>query len=117
MKISKENNEMVVRIPLVQKESNPYMDEKDLRDTPNLIGIIAGDEFSISHLNDLSYKGDQQEGMPILMFNSREELEKVCKDFSIGVWIHPICDSCKKAIRGSFTYSVKGNQCWECKEK
>ena len=66
MKITKENNELVLRIPLTQKESNCYMDDKDLRDVANLIGVVneKEDTYTISQLCDLSYKGRQQEGMP-----------------------------------------------------
>ena len=85
MNIKKENNELVVRIPLKQKINNPYIDEKDLTETDNLVGIIAGNEYSLSQRIDLDYKGDQQEGSPIIMFNNREELEQVCKDFEIAI--------------------------------
>ena len=119
MNIKKENNELVVRIPLKQKINNPYLDNEDLGETDNLVGIIAGNEYSLSHFNDLSYKNDQQEGSPIIMFDDREELEKVCKDFKIQLWEYPLCGTCKKAIRGSFTHNEKGNLCYECglKEK
>ena len=114
MKITKENDELVVRIPLKQKINNSYMDEKDLYDTDNLVGIIAGDEYTLSHLVDLNYKDSQQEGMPILYFNTKEELEKVCKDFNIMVWEHPLCNYCGKVIRGTHTIGEKGNKCFDC---
>jgi hypothetical protein len=114
MKITKVGDNMVVTIPLKQKENNGYMDEKDLGEVDNLIGIIAGDQYSISQLNDLSYKGDQQEGMPILMFNDREDLEKACKECEILIWEHPTCVYCGKALRGTFTVGFKGNMCDDC---
>jgi len=117
MKITKENDELVVRIPLKQKINNSYMDEKDLYDTDNLVGIIAGDEYTLSHLIDLNYKDSQQEGMPILYFNTKEELEKVCKDFNIAIWEHPVCNYCQKIIRGSHTLGEKGNKCFDCSYK
>ena len=117
MKIAKENNELVVRIPLTQKINNSYMNEKDLYDTDNLIGVIANNDFTISHLIDLNYKDSQQEGMPILHLDTREELEKVCKDFNITIWEHPICDYCQKVIRGTHTIGEKGNMCLNCSYK
>jgi len=114
MNIKKENNELVVRIPLKQKINNPYIDEKDLTETDNLVGIIAGNEYSLSQRIDLDYKGDQQEGSPIIMFNNREELEQVCKDFEIAIWEHPLCETCGKAIRGAFTVNGQGNLCYNC---
>ena len=56
MNIKKENNELVVRIPLKQKINNPYMDDNDLAETDNLVGIIAGNEYSLSQLIDFNYK-------------------------------------------------------------
>ncbi len=53
------NDKVIVELDFYQKESNCYMEDKDLRDVSNLIGVIAGDEMTISHLNDLSYKGTQ----------------------------------------------------------
>lgn len=118
MKITKNNNNLIISIPLKQKESNCYKDDKDLDDVDNLVGIIAGDEFSISHLNDMSYCGKApQEGSPIIMFNDEEELREACKIGGIMIWKHPLCAYCGKVIRGSFTYGSKGEQCWDCEHK
>lgn len=108
-----ENDELVVRIPLTQPVNNPYEDTERLTD--NLIGIIAGDEYTISQLNDLDYKGSQQEGMPIIYFDSREELEEACKIGGISIWEHPLCAYCHRAIRGSFYGTEKGYQCDSCR--
>jgi len=65
MKIEKNGKEAVIKIPLWQKQHNPHMDDKDLGETHNLIGIIARgkgeDVLSISKLIDLNYKDSQQE--------------------------------------------------------
>ncbi len=114
MNITKENNELVIRIPLKQKINNPYLDDKDLGETDNLVGIIADNAYSLSQLIDLDYKGDSQEGSPIIMFDDKEELEKVCKDFGIELWELPLCGTCGKAIRGTFTIKKKGNVCYNC---
>ena len=117
MKITKQGDYMIVSIPLKQEENNCYMHDEDLGEVDNLMGVIAGDSFSLSQSIDLSYKGDTQEGMPILMFNDREELEKVCKEFNIMIWEHPTCAYCKGVIRGCFTYGSKGNMCNDCEDK
>ncbi len=113
MKITKENDELVLRIPLKQKQYNHYESDDAVGETDNLIGIIAGNEYSLSQLIDLSYKDDQQEGSPIIMFDSKEELEKVCKELDIDIWIHPVCSVCRKAIRGVHTWGDKGAECLE----
>jgi hypothetical protein len=114
MKIEKQDNELVIRLPLYQRQNNCYMEEEDLAMTDNLIGVIAGEEYTISQLNDLSYKGTQQEGMPIVYFTTEEELREACKIAGIEIWEHPICAYCGKAIRGVFTYGEKGNMCYDC---
>lgn len=114
MKITKEQDELVLRLPLKQKINNPYMEDEDLGMTDNLIGIIAGDEYTISHLNDLNYKDSQQEGMPIIYFNSEEGLREACKICSINIWQHPLCAYCNKATRGSYQLGEKGPMCYKC---
>lgn len=117
MKITRENDELVVRIPLKQNQYNHYESDDAVGVTDNLIGVIAGQEYSLSQLIDLSYKDDQQEGSPILCFDSREELEKVCDENKIQIWRHPVCthESCHRALRGTFTYGDKGVECCEHK--
>lgn len=112
MKISKENQELVIRIPLKQ-------DSFDAADTligrvPNVIGVIAGQEYTLSHLIDLGYKGDQQEGSPIIYFDNKEEFDKVCKDNDIDIWQHDLCAYCHEVIRGSCTVGNKGSMCHSC---
>lgn len=113
MNIRREGDQLILILPLKQKENNSYMDDEDLNETDNLIGVIAGREYSISQLNDLSYKGSQQEGSPYIMFDTREELEKVCKEFGIDIWEHPVCTVCGEALRGVHTWGDKGPECSE----
>jgi hypothetical protein len=112
MDIAKEGENLIVKIPLWQKSFDAA--DEYVGDTHNVIGVIAGDEFTLSHLVDLGYKGAQQEGSPIVMFDSREELEKLCKEHGIQIWEHEICDFCKEPMRGSFTYSSEGKMCYSC---
>jgi hypothetical protein len=89
MNLQKENNELVLRLPLTQKESNCYMDEKDLRDVPNLVGVVREKEkqYSISQSINMSYAGkEDQEGSPYIVFDDKGELEEVCKKFGLDIW-------------------------------
>lgn len=112
MDIKKENDELVLRLPLKQKSFdavNEYTGDVD-----NLVGVIDGNNYSISQSIDLGYKNDTQEGMPIIMFEDKEELKKVCKEFDIQIDELPICAYCNKGIRGSFTLGDKGDMCYSC---
>jgi len=112
IEIKKEKDTLVVKIPLKQTGKYTYGDEKWF--APNLVGIIAGDEFSLSQMIYLDYKDDYQEGSPIIMFDTKEELEKICRDFNISIWEHSVCKYCNKAIRGSYTFGSKGEKCFNC---
>lgn len=109
-----DSNELVIRIPLTQK-SYDAVDEY-IGDVPNVIGVISGNDYSISQLIDLGYKGDQQEGMPLVMFESEEKLRTICRVFNIDVWQHEICAYCKRGIYGSFRIGDKGSQCYNCEQ-
>ena len=120
MKIKKEKNELVIippfpkqviRVPLTQKGDTTY--GKGKWEMPNLLGIIVGDEYSISQLIYLDYKDSIQEGMPIIMFNDKEELEEVCKKYGIEIWEHEICSKCKKVLRSCHSWGDKGSECIE----
>lgn len=113
--ITRDGNDLVLRVSLTQPQYNPYMtDDEPVGETDNLIGIIAGDEYHISYLIDMEYKDKgPQEGMPLIMFYDREELVKVCGELGLEVWEHPSCGKCKKVLRGVFGWGEKGAQCME----
>lgn len=113
--LSQDNKNLILTLPLLQ-DSYDAADEL-IGQVPNLVGVIAGQEFSISQLIDLGYKDDIQEGMPIIMFNDREQLEEICKIFDLDIWEHPLCAYCERVIRGTFTMSYKGNMCFDCQLK
>jgi len=117
MKITKNKDNLIVTIPLKQKINNCYMDDKDLYDTDNLIGVIAGQDYSISQLNDLNYKDAQQEGSPIIMFGDEEELRATCKIANIDIWEHETCSECDKVLYGAFTLGNNGPICFDCERK
>lgn len=114
MKITKEGDELVLRLPLWQEDVDAIGDPLPYK-VMNLIGVIAGDQYSISQAISLGYKDDVQEGMPIIMLDTEEQLRKVCADLNIEIWIHDICVKCKKVIYGSFTWK-DGPACYSCNE-
>ena len=115
MKITKEKGELVLKIPLWQK-SYDAMDNL-IGDVPNLVGIIAKDEYSISSLNELGYKDDIQEGGPIIILDSKEEVRAECKKLGLDVWEHPVCAYCGDVIHGCYTLGKKGEKCMSCDNK
>lgn len=119
MNIEKDGENLIVRIPLTQRRFNPYEEmfhgDGDTGEMPALVGMIAGREYTLSDRIDMDYKDkDDQEGSPILYFDSREELEEVCKKYGIDIWEFPLCAYCGKAIRGTFGFGEKGNRCYDC---
>lgn len=117
MKIYKKGDKIIIELDFWQSVNNPY-NEDTKRKTHNLIGIIAGDELTISQLNDLDYKGDQQEGMPLVHYYGEEkDFVELCKELGIDIWKHEVCENCKKAIRGCSTLGKKGFMCMDCEDK
>lgn len=109
MKIVKEGSDLVLRLPLWQKSYDAVGEL--IGDVPNLIGVVAGHEFSLSQLIDLGYKDDQQEGGPYIMFDDEKSLREKCKEFGIEVWEYQTCAVCGKALRGTYTYGYNGAEC------
>ena len=111
MKIERKKNNLVVTIPLFQESFDAIGEHT--HNTNNLVGVIAKDEYTISQLIDLGYKGTQDEGMPIICFNTREALESACTIAGIDIWEHPICKKCDKVIYGSHSWD-NGAICVDC---
>lgn len=117
-KITKEGDELVIRIPFYQKEFNCYKDDKDLGVVDNLIGVIAGDDYTISQLIDLSYKGDQQEGGAIYHYRGeKENFRKLCDKLGIPCIEHTVCHLCGGVIYGSSAVDSGGCICFDCDKK
>ena len=114
MRIYKQDDKLIVELPLTQHKSNMYDENEKKELTDNLIGVVNGkgtgfEECMISQLIDLSYKGDQQEGMPYIhFFGDAEEFEELCKTIGISVWYHDICAKCNKVLYGCFTVNDNG---------
>lgn len=118
MIITKNKTHLIVKIPLTQKENNCYMDEKNLGDVDNLIGVICGDEQGLAQVIDLSYKGTQQIGEFIVYTDlKRDDFIKLCKDLSIGFYEYPVCVKCYKPIFGCRGVDDKGKPlCFDCEK-
>lgn len=111
MEITKDGQELVLRIPLTQPSYDALGEYQG--DTDNLIGISTDREWTISYLNDLGYKGTQQEGAPIIHLYSKKELEDACRQLGIDIWEYESCVKCKKPLRGSYTWTSEGGECIE----
>ena len=115
MNIIKENNELVLRIPLWQTSFDAIGEE--IGKVPNLVGFSDGKDFSINYLCDLGYKGDIQLGMQIIYFNDKEELEVECKKLGLDILEYNRCYRCDETLFGSFTMDDNGGYvCQNCEE-
>ncbi len=116
MKIYKQNNNLIAEIPLRQNSYDAL--DQLIGETDNLVGVIAGEEYTLSKLIDMSYAGKQpQEGQPILHLDSEDELRRVCKECDIGIIEHETCAYCGEPIYGCHTYGDKGSMCMSCEYK
>ena len=115
MQIIKQDDKLIIELPLWQTKYDA-LDEECGKD-PNLYGVIAGDDFTLSQAISLGYKDDVQVGMPIVHLGSKEELISVCKQLGIEVIEYPLCDKCHKPIYGSFSWDLDGNKCFGCELK
>ena len=121
MKITKNKKDLVIKIPLKQ-DSYDCAGTK-ICEVPNIVGVVAGERCTISHLIDLGYKGDVQEGMEIVIWSDDatkkdiEEFRKLCNDLEIDVWEHTICAYCGKVIYGCHFWGDKGAMCQDCESK
>lgn len=127
MKITKENNEMVVRIPLTQKGEYTYGEGTWEQD--NLVGIVVkpnkgsdDEEFYFAFTQYLDYKDDLQETAPAVYYYPKgdtfekevEEFEKICKELGIQTWYHERCIECRKVIYGASQWTEQGSVCMSC---
>ena len=123
IKITKEGEEMVVRIPLFQDSYDAC--EELIGQVSSILGVInhtkdmenSDDDYEcgFSYLIDLGYKGSQDEGEMFLHYDGDvESFENICKELRIPIWEHDCCAYCGKTLYGSFTLGDKGYQCWNC---
>ena len=118
MKIYKKDDKVIVELDLYQKENNCYKEEEELGTVLNLIGVKAGDDMTISHLCDLSYKGDQQEGESLVHYSGyKNDFIRLCHELGIDFIEHWVCCDCNKPIYGAATMKDEGFQCFDCNYK
>jgi hypothetical protein len=116
MNIKKQKDTLIISIPLWQDAIDAA--DQVVGKVPNVIGVCAGNDFTISYAIDMTYAGKGiQEGMPMLHFDTKEELEEVCKKFGIDIWTHELCGFCGDVVYGTFTYSDGKIQCLSCEDK
>jgi DNA-directed RNA polymerase subunit RPC12/RpoP len=120
MNIYKKNDKVIIELDYLQEENNYYNDMAGVKNgmTDNLVGVIAGEEMTISQLNDLSYKGDQQEGPPLVhYYGNKDDFIKICGELGIEIIEHWVCCDCGKPIYGAATFKENGFQCFDCNYK
>lgn len=85
------NWDIRLTVPIFQKESNCYMEDKDLGDVNNMCGMVAdgGYEFGFTKVINMSYAGKADQYTTIFldcgMFMTKEEFEKLCKKVGLDV--------------------------------
>ncbi len=119
MNITKENNEVVIRIPLIQRGESTYGEGQ--WSVPNLVGVIeqgkngGDDEYSLWFAQYLDYKDSLQTTSPAFHFyGDREEFVALCEELLLEVEMHTRCVECQELIYGTHTLTDKGVVCLEC---
>lgn len=114
MKITAENNQLVIKIPLEQDKYD-YFGEKD-GTCDNIIGIICGDEIGFAYQIDMSYKDKAPQWTEIFLkyWESEAEFKKLCKKLNLDIYEYPLCSKCHKPIFGACTWKDGGVVCFEC---
>lgn len=126
MKIYKDDKNLIISIPLKQTSINPYDDSEV--ELSNIIGVVAGNEYGFSRLNDMSYKGKEpqisswwvkfDEIWDNAIGDRKTKIDwftRLCKELDIELFTYPVCSKCGKVIYGTFTIGKNGrNECFNC---
>ena len=118
MKITKEKDQIIIRIPFWQSSYDAV--GQKIGNIPNVIGLIEKDTCTINQLIDMAYKGKapQVGGTLIETDLLPDEFKKLCVELGIDYEELPVCFYCFKPIWGAFTIDKKGrDMCLDCKEK
>lgn len=120
-KITIENGELVIRIPLKTKRHNCYEAEGNPNyvgeEMDNIIGIIAGNEYGFAYQIDMSYAGKANQISDFFykeMDLSKDDFEKLCTELKINSYEYQTCTECFKPIYGCSTWGNKGPVCYNC---
>jgi hypothetical protein len=119
MTFEKDDKNLIIKLPLLQEGDDTYGDGKWKAQNFLFIKTWSKElddwDYTISQGIWLDYKGDMQEGLPIIHLSEKEanEAMKVCGDNLFTV--HPKCHKCGKPIYGCFTGDGEGNDiCMSC---
>lgn len=83
----KENDNLIITIPLKTHRSNPYMDDYS-QEMDNIIGLYEGEyNNGLAYRIDMEYKGkdDQYSDYFFKLNGSKEEFDKMIKELGIDV--------------------------------
>jgi hypothetical protein len=120
MKISKDKDNLIIKIPLWQTGKYTYGEGNWTEQNFILVKTKEfGDwDYTISQGNYLDYKDDLQEGMPLVHL-TEEEFNEVKKLTGFPLYAeHPECHRCHKTLYGCFTCDKDGHSvCLECEDK
>lgn len=92
MLITKQGDNLIVKIPLHTKRFNPY-DEEYHGTMNNIVGVIeekeGWKEIGFRYSIDRSYKGKDDDigNWCVKYHGSKEDFEKLCDEFKIPLWI------------------------------
>jgi hypothetical protein len=114
--ITKDKDNLIIKIPLKQEVYNPYTDEVE-GEIDNIIGVIEGDKVGFAYLIDRTYK-DKSPDISTTFYEDymdKDEFSALCVTLGLDVYEYPICNTCKDIIYGTFTIDKKGKpMCFKC---
>jgi hypothetical protein len=118
MKISKDKDNLIIKIPLMQRGEHTYGEGKWC--IQNFVLVKTWDkmlddwDYTISQGNYLDYKDDLQEGMPIVHLTEKE-FNEVLKITGFSYGEHQKCHKCGGPIYGCYTCDKDGHDiCMTC---
>ena len=94
MKLSKSkrgnNWEILLTIPVTQKENNCYVEDIDLSDVNNICGIIDDNNFGFCKVINMAYcgKSDQYTSTFLdcgMFMDKKEDFEKLCEKIGMDI--------------------------------
>lgn len=114
MKITREESELIIRLPMKQGAFDAIGEL--VGNVPNLIGVIEGDEQCIYQLIDMTYKDKDPQigGRLVQTYYDNNEFKKKCEEWGIDIFDCPVCGFCRKPIWGSFTFKDEKISCFDC---
>lgn len=115
MEITKDEKNLIIKIPLKQDIYNPYIDDV-VGKMDNIVGVIESDDFGFANYIDMSYKNKGPQLTPMFFHfwqGNKEDFKSLCKKLEIDIYEYPICSKCGKVIYGTYTWDG-GDVCSKC---